>query len=407
VPTTYAYKVRDREGHLHKGQMEAESTTLVLNKLREMGMTPISVDKRNVGFSSELTIPLLGKRVKLKELAVFSRQFATMIDAGLTLTRALAILVGQTPNKYFASVIDRIRADVESGLSLSQALGRHPKIFSPLYVSMIRSGETGGSLDGTLLQLATTLEKQVELRGKIRSAMSYPVSVFALVTVILTIMLVFIVPIFKKMYASLTAKLPAPTLLLVKISDVAVILVPILAVCAVIGFAVFRRWVATERGKLAWDRFKLRLPIVGPLSRKTAMTRFAGTFATLLRSGVPLLEALDITSAAVNNAVVARGIADAAEGAKQGEQLTRSLSEHEVFPHMVVQMMAVGEETGALDEMLLKVAEFYQQEVEATIDSLTSILEPLMVVVLGTVVGGIVIALYLPMFDIYKAVQNS
>lgn len=407
MPTTFAYKVRDTSGKLVTGQLEADNTALVVSKLREMGLTPISVDKANSGFKREITIPGLGNRVKLKEVAVFSRQFATMIDSGLTLTRSLAILVGQTTNKHFAGVIDRVRADVESGLSLSQALDRHPKQFPRLYVSMVRAGETGGSLDQTLLQLATTLEKQVELRGKVRSAMTYPVSVMALVLVILTIMLVVIVPIFKKMYESLGSHLPVPTQVLVSISNLAVVLVPILLGVGIVGLFLFRRWVATDRGRLAWDSFKLRLPIAGALARKTAITRFAGTLSTLMRNGVPLLEALDITRGTVNNAVVARAIEAAAEGAQRGEPLTQALAQHPVFPYMVVQMIGVGEETGAVDDMLAKVAQFYEQEVEATVNSLTSILEPLMVVVLGSVVGSIVICLYLPMFDIYKAVGNS
>lgn len=405
--TTYDYKVRDSQGTLHKGEIEADNTALVVNKLREMGLTPISVERHNAGFRRELTIPGLGNRVKLKEIAVFSRQFATMIDSGLTLTRSLAILVGQTKSKHLASVIDRMRADIESGLSLSQAMARHPKEFSQLYVSMVRAGETGGSLDKTLVRLAATLEKQVELRGKIKSAMTYPVSVLVLVLAILSVMLIVIVPIFKKMYTSLGSHLPRPTQVLVAISDVAVYLIPILIVAAVIGIALLRRWIKTERGRMAWDSFTLRLPIAGTLIRKTAMARFSGTLAALLRSGVPLLEALDITSGTVNNAVVAKGIAAASEGAKRGEHLTRALSEHPVFPYMVVQMMAVGEETGAIDEMLDKVGQFYEAEVEAMVDSLTSLLEPLMVVVLGSIVGSIVISLYLPMFDIYKAVGNS
>lgn len=407
MPTTYAYKVRDRSGKTISGSLDAENTALVANKLRQMGYVPISIDKTSAGMKTEINIPGLSNRVKLKEIAVFSRQFATMINSGLTLTRSLSILAGQTENKHFAAMTDQIRVDVENGSSLSQAMSKHPKVFNRLYIAMVRAGESGGSLDHTLLQLSSTLEKQVELRGKIRSALAYPVSVMCLVLVILTAMLVFIVPIFAKMYKGLGATLPIPTQILVTVSGIAAKAFPVVVALGIVAFFSWKKWVATESGRYTWDKFKLRLPIAGMLVKKTAMTRFSSTLSELLRSGVPLLESLEITMDTVNNAVVAKGIRAVQEGAKQGDVLTRALAEHPVFPHMLVQMMAVGEETGALDDMLAKVAMFYQQEVEATVDSLTSLLEPLMIVVLGSVVGSIVISLYLPMFDIYKAVQNS
>lgn len=407
MPTTYAYKVRDRSGKTISGSLDAENTALVANKLRQMGYVPISIDKTSGGMKTEINIPGLSNRVKLKEISVFSRQFATMINSGLTLTRSLSILAGQTENKHFAAMIDQIRVDVENGSSLSQAMSKHPKVFNRLYIAMVRAGESGGSLDHTLLQLSSTLEKQVELRGKIRSALAYPVSVMCLVLVILTAMLVFIVPIFAKMYKGLGATLPIPTQILVTVSGIAAKAFPVVVALGVVAFFSWKKWVATESGRYTSDKFKLRLPIAGMLAKKTAMTRFSSTLSELLRSGVPLLESLEITMDTVNNAVVAKGIRAVQEGAKQGDVLTRALAEHPVFPHMLVQMMAVGEETGALDDMLAKVAMFYQQEVEATVDSLTSLLEPLMIVVLGSVVGSIVISLYLPMFDIYKAVQNS
>lgn len=408
MPTAYAYRVRDREGKILTGSLDADSSTLVANRLRQMGYTPIAIDKKaGKGVKRDLQIPLLGNRIKLKEIAVFSRQFSTMVNSGLTLLRSLAILSAQTSNTFFQGVIDNVRRDIESGSSLSQALGRHPKQFNHLYISMVRAGETGGNLDKTLDELADTIEKQVELRGKIRGAMTYPVAVLALVCCILAAMLLFIVPIFKTMYSSLGGKLPAPTLLLVDISNIAVHGFPfVLLAVAGIVFA-YKRSMKTATGRATRDRLILKVPVFGTLIRKTAMARFSSTLATLLSSGVPVLESLEITADTVGNIVVANGVHAISEGAKQGEPLTRPLSEHPVFPPMVTQMMAVGEETGALDTLLRKVALFYEQEVQRTVDALTSILEPLLIVVLGGAVGGMVVSLYLPMFDIIKLVGNN
>jgi type IV pilus assembly protein PilC len=407
MTTTYAYKVRDRAGKVMSGTLEADNTALVANKLRQMGYVPIAIDPKSEGVNREIPIPGLSNRVGLKEIAVFSRQFATMINAGLTLLRSLSILAMQTENKHFASIIDQIRQDIESGSSLSQALSRHPKHFNRLYVAMVRAGETGGDLDMTLQQLATTIEKQVELRGKIRSALAYPCMVLSLVLCILLAMLLFIVPIFKKMYAELGGKLPPATQVLIAVSNIVLHAFPFLIVGAVGAVIGYRKWVSTPAGKATRDRLMLRVPVFGSLCRKTAMTRFASTLSTLLSSGVPVLECLDITAETTGNAVVADGVHAIAEGAKQGEPLSRPLANHPVFPPMVTQMMAVGEETGALDTLLAKVATFYEQEVTRTVDALTSLLEPLLIVVLGGAVGSMVISLYLPMFDIIKLVGNN
>lgn len=406
MPTTYAYKVRNPEGKVLNGTLEAESTTLVANKLREMGYTPISIDqKAALDLKGDINIPGLSNRVKLKDLAMFCRQFATMINAGLTLLRSLSILATQTESKFFAKVINELRADVEQGLSLSQALAKHPKHFSNLFVAMVRAGETSGSLDQTLLKLASTLESQVALRGKIRSAMAYPVAVLGLVILIMAAMLLFIVPIFAKMYTSLNGTLPLPTRIVIAASHFAVTFLPFVIVGAIIGIVLLRRWIRTPPGRNAKDVALLRIPVFGKLVMKTAMSRFSSTFSTLLRSGVPLLEALEITKETVNNTVVARGLEAVAEGAKQGEPLTHRLGEHPVFPTMVVQMMAVGEETGALDDLLSRIAIFFEEEVSATVEALTSLLEPLMIVVLGGAVGTMVISLYMPMFNIIKLIK--
>ena len=407
MPTTYAYKVRDHAGKVLSGSLEADNTALVANRLRQMGYVPISIDKKaGAKLRADIAIPGF-TQVKLKEVAVFSRQFATMIGAGLTLLRSLSILVVQTDNKYFARVLDSVRLDIESGSSLSQSLGRHPKQFNRLFVAMVRAGETGGNLDGTLQDLATTIEKQVELRGKIRSALAYPVMVLSMVLCILLAMLLFIVPIFKKMYAELGGTLPPATQILIAVSNVCLHAFPFLIVGAIAGVFGYRKWVSTISGKATRDRLILRVPIIGMLVKKTAMTRFSSTLATLLSSGVPVLESLDIVAETVGNAVVANGVHAIADGAKRGEPLSRPLEDFPVFPPMVVQMMAVGAETGALDTLLRKVATFYEQEVERTVDALTSLLEPLLIMVLGGAVGSMVISLYLPMFDIIKLVNNN
>jgi type IV pilus assembly protein PilC len=408
MPTTYAYKVRDKEGKIFSGSLDAENTALVANRLRQMGYVPISIDKKaGASIKRDVAIPGLSNRVKLKEISVFSRQFAVMINSGLTLMRSLAILAAQTSNQHFTVVIEQVRHDIESGSSLSQALGRHPKQFNRLFISMVRAGETGGNLDRTLSELARTIEKQVALRGKIRSALAYPVSVLSLVALILTAMLIFIVPVFKGMYASLGGKLPAPTLLLIGISNIVVHGAPFVVIGLIGAILVYRRWQKTATGKATRDQLVLKVPIFGGLIQKTAMARFASTLSTLLTSGVPVLESLDITSDTVGNMIVANGVHAMSDGAKRGEPLVRALAEHPVFPPMVTQMMAVGEETGALDSLLMKVAEFFEEEVNRTVETLTSLLEPILICVLGSAVGAMVICLYLPMFDIIKLVGNN
>jgi type IV pilus assembly protein PilC len=404
---TYAYRVRDRAGKLIEGTLEANSTALVANKLREMGYVPIAIDKKQSKSLAgrDLHIPGMGGKVKPKEVATFSRLFATMINSGLTLLRSLEILSSQTENKVLAGVIDEIRQDLEGGSSLSQAMGKHPKVFNHLYVAMVLAGESGGVLDAVLLQLSTTMEKQVELRRKIKSAMTYPVAVLGLVLMILAAMLLFIVPMFKKIYGTLGGKLPLPTELLIKLSSLATKGTPVIIVVAVVGTWLFKRWLRTDTGRSTFDAFKLRLPIFGGLVHKTALARFSRTLSVLMHAGVPILESLEITSDTVGNAVVAAAVKDVQAGVKVGEPLAKRLETHDVFPPMVVQMISVGEETGALDNLLGRVAEFFDQEVEATVAALTSLLEPLLIVVLGGSVGTMVIALYMPMFNVIKLIK--
>jgi len=402
---TFNYKVRDKQGRMLEGTLEAESMTLVANKLREMGYTPVNIERQG-GAGLKTEIQLLGpKKPKLKDISVFSRQFATMINSGLSLLRSLYILEEQTQNKAFQEIISTVRQDVEKGSSLSQAMAKHPKTFNKLYVSMVRSGEIGGVLDSVLLRLSSTIEKQVELRGKIKSAMTYPVAVLGLVVMIVVAMLLFIVPTFKDLYADLGGTLPLPTRLLLGVSSGLTKFFPFVIV-AVIGASIaFKKWIDTDRGRAIWDAFKLKVPIFGPLVQKTAITRFSSTLSALLRSGVPILESLEIVADTVSNTVFATAVRDVQSSVKSGEPIHRPLLQHKVFPPMVVQMMAVGEETGALDEMLEKIGQFYEQEVEATVNALTSLLEPLLIVVLGGAVGSMVVALYMPMFNIIKLIE--
>ncbi|HYH47961.1 MAG TPA: type II secretion system F family protein [Acidimicrobiia bacterium] len=407
---TYAYKVRDRQGKLVTGTLEAESVAVVSARLRSMGYVPVSIEDSGAGkslTSREIKIPGLSGRIKLKEVAVFSRQFATMINSGLTLLRALSILAEQTENKELARIVGEVRKDVERGSALSAALAKHPKAFSRLYVAMVRSGETGGSLDSVLLRLATTIEKQVELRRKVKSAMTYPIVVGVIVVLILIAMLIFVVPMFKGMYGELNAKLPVPTMVLLTVSNIFKKFFLLVFAGAGAGAWAAKRYIGTPDGRRRWDAFKLRAPVFGQLAHKSALARFSRSLAALVRSGVPILDALEIVSETAGNTIVSEAATQTQAAVKAGESLARPLEAHPVFPPMVVQMIAVGEETGALDEMLEKIADFYDGEVEATVDALTSLIEPLLIVVMGVAVGGMVVALYMPMFSIISKLDGG
>jgi type IV pilus assembly protein PilC len=401
--TTYTYRVRDQRGKLVNGTLAGDSEALVLARLRDMGYVPVRVERKREGMSREIT--LRPGHVKRKDLAVFSRQFATMVNSGLPILRALAILASQTESKALSKAVGEIRVDVERGSSLSAALAKHPKAFNNLYVAMVRSGEAGGVLDAVLLRLADQIERDVELRQTVRSAMTYPVVVVGFVTLILIAMLLFIVPQFKSIYAQLGGTLPIPTRILLGVSD-AVRKFWYLCILALVGagFA-FNRYKKTPNGRAQIDTLKLKVPIFGPLFHKVALSRFASTLAVLLRSGVPILQSLDIVAETVNNHVLSKAVGDIQTSVKEGESIARPLGSHAVFPPMVVQMLAVGEETGAVDTMLEKVAQFYDSEVKAAVDALTSIIEPVLIAIIGAAVGMAVIALYLPMFNLINLIK--
>jgi type IV pilus assembly protein PilC len=403
MAATYEYKVRDRSGNLVNGQLVGDNEGLVMAKLREMGLTPIEVKKANTGLKMEIN--LRPGRVKLKHLAVFSRQFATMVNSGLPILRALSILSEQTESKELGKVLLQVRVDVEQGASLSGAMSKHPKSFSELFVAMIRSGETGGVLDNVLLRLADNIEREVDLRRKIKSAMTYPIAVVALVVLLMSAMLLFVVPQFESIYEQLGGTLPLPTRILLGMSrGVRTYWWIVIALAVGAGFG-FRRFKSTPQGRAILDSIKLKTPIFGSLFHKTALARFSSTLGMLLRSGVPILQAMDIVVDTVNNQVIAKAVRDVQGSVREGESIAKPLARHAVFPPMVVQMLAVGEETGAVDTMLDKVAEFYNSEVSAAVESLTSLIEPALIAVIGGAVGAAVIALYMPMFGIINQIQ--
>ena len=405
MATTYAYKVRDRAGKVIDGTIDADSQHLVVGKLREMGYIPLQVAEQTTSLGQkELKLPWSGK-VKTKDIAIMARQFSTMINSGLSLLRALNILAEQTDSPALRKVIAQVRTDVEKGQSLSQALQKHPKAFGRLFVAMVKSGETSGALDKTLNRMAETFEKEVALKRKIKSAMTYPVVIGCIIVLIVTAMLLFVVPMFGNLYKDLGGTLPLPTRILIGLSNMMKKAWFLIGGAWAGAFYGFKRWKETDNGRAAWDRIKLRVPVFGPLVHKTALSRYARTMASLLRSGVPILQGLEIVKETVNNEVLAKAVSEVQQSVKEGSSMAKPLEQHPVFPPMVVQMMMVGEETGALDEMLEKISEFYDQEVDATVEALTSLIEPLLIVVMGLAVGGMVVALYMPMFNLINLVQ--
>ena len=403
---TYAYKARDSAGKLRSGTLEADNPASVAGKLKTMGYAPVSISESGKGLNREITIPGLGtKKVKLKDLAVFSRQFATMINSGLSLLRALTILTDQTENPVLAKVLGEVRNDIETGSSLSASMAKHGDVFPPLMVNMCRAGEVGGFLDMVLLQIADNYEAEVKLKGKVKAAMTYPVVVFVIAVLAVIGMLLFIVPVFVGMFADLGSELPAPTRFLVFLSGLMQYLAPLGAVGFVAFVVTWPKVKNRPQVRNALDPVKLKLPVFGLLFQKIALARFARNLGTMMKSGVPILQSLEIVSSTTGNVVLERAIRDVQSSVRQGEALAAPLAGHPVFPPMVVQMMAVGEDTGALDTMLHKIAEFYDQEVEATTEALTALIEPLMIVAIGAIIGSMIVALYMPIFSLMNAIN--
>jgi type IV pilus assembly protein PilC len=408
MPSTmqFKYAVRDRGGHLVQGELAAETEAALVQRLKSMGYAPVSIEQTGGGMKKEIKIPGFGPKVKLKDLAIFSRQFATMINAGLSLMRALSILAEQTDNPELARVNAEVRNDVEAGQSLSAAMGKFPKVFPPLMVNMCKAGEVGGFLDAVLVQIAENYEAEVKLRSKIKSAMTYPIVVGCIALIAMTIMLTFVVPSFASIFSSLGTPLPKPTQILVDISKWMKFLLPLGIIGGIGGTIGWKRIRHREGVRRVVDPWKLKVPVFGMLFSKVAIARFARNLGTMIRSGVPILQALDIVAETTGNWTITAAVKDIQESVRQGESLTQPLSQHDVFPPMVVQMMSVGEDTGALDTMLAKIAEFYDQEVEATTESLTALIEPIMIAVLGGLVGSMIVCLYLPIFDVYNHIGS-
>ena len=403
----FAYTGRNTAGKLVKGRLDAPNQAAVASRLRGMGVSPVSIEESadSTGLQRDIVIPGFSKGVTLKDLAIMSRQMATMIGSGLSLLRTLTILSEQTESKPLTKILEKVRDDVQTGISTSDAFARHTDAFPPLMVNMIRAGETGGFLEGALGSIATNFEKEVKLRGTIKSAMTYPVIVFVMAILAVIAMLVFIVPVFKKMFETLGGQLPLPTMMLVYLSQSMVFVVPILIVVGV-AFAIWwPRNKNTERVRKFLDPLKLKLPVFGPLLKKIAVARFSRNFSNMISAGVPILQALNIVGETSGNWVLENALKDVAESVRQGQSIAAPLAGQPVFPTMVTQMIAVGEDAGSLETMLDKIADFYDQEVEAATEQLTAMIEPLMVAFLGIVVGGMIVALYLPIFTIATLIK--
>ena len=400
---TFIYSVRDKAGKIVKGRLDGESKDAVQARLTQMGYIILELDQQ--GLLAQLGGLKFGVSVKPKEVSIFARQFATMINAGLSLTKCLSILGQQTESAALREIITQLGKDVEAGQSLSDSLSKHPKVFPPIFVNMVRAGETGGVLDEVLQRVADHFESELALKAKVKSAMTYPIAMGVLVLIVLAAMMVFVVPTFEKMFHDMGGELPMITQLLVDLSHFVAGPGGILLLAVVFGSIYGFRWWSAGIGKTTWDAAKLSMPIFGSMVRKIALAKFCRTFGTLVSAGVPILTALDIVADTSGNNIVAAAVRKARAAIKEGETIAKPLGESKVFPSMVVQMIGVGEETGALDNMLNKIADFYDEEVATATDGLTSLIEPLMMATLGIIVGGMIIALYLPMFQVITLVK--
>jgi type IV pilus assembly protein PilC len=402
---TFAYSGRTRAGQNVSGEHTADSMDAAVAALRREQIMVTRIDaakakKAAAAAAAKPVGPKAGKGVPSKNLAIFVRQFSVMIDAGLPLVQCLEILGKQEPHKNFAAVILKTREDVESGAALADAMKKHPKTFDPLFTNMIAAGEAGGILDTILKRLAEYIEKSVKLKGEVKSAMIYPVAVVVIAGVVVTAILWKVIPTFASLFAGLGAQLPLPTRFVIALSDFIVSYGWLVGIAlGLMGYAL-KSYYATEAGRHVIDRIALKLPILGNILRKVAVARFCRTLSTLLASGVPILDGLDITARTAGNAVIEAAVQTTRTSIERGETISAPLRETNVFPSMVVQMINVGETTGALDAMLGKIADFYEEEVDTAVAGLLTLMEPVMIAVLGVVVGGIVIAMYLPIFDL-------
>ncbi len=393
----FTYRGTNRSGGNVSGEVTATSKAELQNLLRRQQITPTKMSEKG----KEFNLPTFGAGVNAKELAIFTRQFSVMIDAGLPLVQCLEILASQQENKTFQKVLAGTRASVEGGATLSAAMRQYPKVFDSLYVNMVEAGETGGILDTILQRLSSYIEKNVKLQRAVKSAMVYPVGVLTVAGGVIILLLWKVVPIFATLFAGLGVDLPLPTKIVIGMSNMIGSIFGFLALVAMIGAIVgLKLWYGTAQGRYALDTVILKLPVIGMLMRKIAVARFTRTLGTLIASGVPILEGLDITARTAGNAVVEKALQQVRKSLEEGKSLTEPLKDSEVFPGMVTQMISVGEQTGAMDAMLQKIADFYEEEVDAAVKDLLTALEPIMIVFLGVVVGGVVISMYLPLFSL-------
>ena len=400
----YVWKGKTRDGKAVSGERVADNKDAVMALLRRDQILVSSVKEKG----KELAVPKLGGSVPAKDLAIFTRQFSVMIDAGLPLVQCLEILAGQQENKFFQKVLTNTRGQVEGGATLSAAMRTSPKVFDALYVNMVEAGETGGILDTILQRLSTYIEKNVKLQRAVKSALVYPVGVLTVAGGVITLLLWKVVPIFATLFAGLGVDLPLATKIVIAASNfVGSIFGLLLVVALAAGVFGLKVWYGTSQGRFVLDTIVLKLPILGILMRKIAVARFTRTLGTLISSGVPILEGLDITAKTAGNAVVERALQKVRKSLEEGKSLTEPLKESEVFPGMVTQMIAVGEQTGAMDAMLQKIADFYEEEVDAAVKDLLTALEPIMIVFLGVVVGGVVISMYLPLFTLIGKLSGA
>jgi type IV pilus assembly protein PilC len=401
--STYVFKAMDLAGVKARGEIEADSKEAVSNQLKSRGMIVLDIADKHASREIELSFM---KTVKASELAVFSRQLATMISSGLSILRALYVLEEQTENNFLKDTVVQVRKDVEAGLSLSGAMESHPKVFNPLFVAMTRAGEAGGLLEGSLMQVADQLEKEASLRRQIRSAMIYPVLVITFAVAVMMALVAFLVPVFVGVFKQFGGELPAITQVSVTMSHAVVGYWWAMFGGAGLTAFTFIKWKKSKWGRPQWDRFRLRVPMkIGKIVQQVAVARWSRTLSSLMSAGVPLLLALEIVGKTGGNIAVEEAMDGVIASVKRGGTLAEPLSKTTIFPTMVTHMVGVGEETGALDAMLAKVADFYEDQVEASVKALTSILEPIMIIVIGSIVGFIVISMYMPMFTVYNHIE--
>jgi type IV pilus assembly protein PilC len=402
---TYAFKALDLAGAATKGEIEANDKQAVAAQLRTKGLIVIDIVEQKTAGAGDLLARF--KKVKPDDLVIATRQLSTMVSSGMSLLRALYVIEDQTESDMLKETWIEVRKDVEAGISFSDALGRHPKVFNELYVAMVQAGETGGILDQTLVRVATQLERDAALRRQIKAAMIYPSVIGGFALIVLVALVAFLVPVFEKIFSDFGGELPAITKFTVFLSHLITRQWYLMIGGTVLAVWAFRTWKRSDRGRVQWDRFKLRIPMkIGGIVQKVALARFSRTFSGLIAAGVPMLEAIDITGKTSGNRVVEMAMDEVRESVKRGGTLTQPMTlVPEAFPVMVTQMIGVGEETGALETMMAKVADFYEEQVEAAVKALTSILEPIMIIVVGGIVGFIVIAMYLPMFKVYDQIK--